>query len=103
MGPIGCHGRRRWNARTPTARNLLRIEIFASCDRLSLARVRGDMDPYQTFVKLYVRSAGDDHAASGNGGLSAGGHSDEDHHGHAHPGTVLFLFVAIAVGGKINS
>ena len=97
MGQIGCHGRRRWNARTPTARNLLRIEIFASCDRLSLARARGDMDPYQTFVELYVRS---DHAASGS---DAGGHSDEDHHGHAHPGTVLFLFVAIAVGGKINS
>ena len=58
------------------------------------------------FVELYVRSAGDgDHAASGSGGLSdghAGGHTDGDHHSHAHPGTVLFLFVAIAVGGNVN-
>ncbi len=60
------------------------------------------MDPYQTFVELYVRSAGDDHAASGSGDLHTGKqHADEDHHGVAHPGTVLFLFVAIAVGGKI--
>ena len=66
------------------------------------------MDPYQTFVELYVRSAGDDHddhddhaaIASGSGGLSAG-HADAGHHGPAHPGTVLFLFVAIAVGGNI--
>ena len=67
------------------------------------------MDPYQLFVELYVRSAGDDHHAAsgiGSGGLTDGHghdqHSDAAHHGHAHPGTVLFLFVAIAVGGKIN-
>ena len=64
------------------------------------------MDPYQLFVELYVRSSDghDDHAVSGSGDLSDGhGHSDAGHHGHAHPGTVLFLFVAIAVGGKKKS
>ena len=71
-----------------------------------------DMDPYQIFVELYARSANDDHAASGSGDLSVSDghghdagehvHADLDHHGYAHPGTVLFLFVAIAVGGKNN-
>ena len=65
------------------------------------------MDPYQIFVELYVRSANDDHAASGSGDLSISDghddvHTDLEHHGYAHPGTVLFLFVAIAVGGKKN-
>ena len=53
---------------------------------------------------LYARSSDHDHhdsAVSGSGDLSnAGGHTDSEHHGHAHPGTVLFLFVAIAVGGE---
>ena len=94
------------DAQTPRARKL-RIEIFRQLrSSLPVARARRDMDPYQMFVELYVRSAGDgDHAASGSGGLSdghAGGHTDGDHHSHAHPGTVLFLFVAIAVGGNVN-
>lgn len=58
------------------------------------------MDFSQVF-DVFVRSATSHHpdsTSSGSGDLSDGVH--DDHFAHAHPGTVLFLFVAIAVGGK---
>lgn len=51
-------------------------------------------------IQLFVRSSSshhDDGDASGSGSHST---AHSDHFVHSHPGTVLFLFVAIAVGGE---
>lgn len=60
------------------------------------------MDQYQIF-KLFLRSSSHDGEGEENATGNGSDHSDGDHHdqfGHANPGTVLFLFVAIAVGGE---
>ena len=55
-------------------------------------------------VDVLIRSASNHHDpddvanVSGSGSPSSDAH--DDHSVHAHPGTVLFLFVAIGVGGE---
>ena len=50
-------------------------------------------------VEVFIRSGtSHDHVESGSGSPPSDVH--DDHFGHANPGTVLFLFVAIGVGGK---
>ena len=58
---------------------------------------------YLQIVDLFLRSStggssnDSDHVGSGSGHDV---HSGHDEHAGTHPGTVLFLFVAIAVGGE---
>ena len=97
--PVWLPGRRRQNAIQRSSKYATPAPSCHSGRLQEIGEIVMDSHPImELFVRSSTSTGHDDHAGSGSGALTAAGH--DDHSVHSHPGTVLFLFVTIAVGGE---